>query len=292
MKLTAASTKTLKNGVKIPILGLGVYKAPKEDTVNIVYKALQQGYRHVDSAQFYGNEREVGLAIAKFLKETPGQSRNDIFYTTKLAPTNGTYEQAKSAIEASLEKVKEIGYIDLFLIHSPASEKKQRLDMWKALQEFYEDGKIKAIGVSNYSVLLLKELLGWEGLKVEPLVNQFELNPWLVRPDLVDFCNKQNIIIEAFSPLTRGHRLKDPELLELIEKSYPGKTTAQILIRWSLQMGFVPLPKSSNEERLLSNLESLDFEISDEDMKKLTHQDDYYVSNPAFDPIKKYFDKL
>ncbi|CEP62907.1 aldo/keto reductase family protein LALA0_S06e06590g [Lachancea lanzarotensis] len=291
MSLSAATTKTLKNGVKIPIIGLGVYKAPKDETETIVYKALQQGYKHIDSAQFYGNEREVGLAIAKFLKDTPGKSRADVFYTTKLAPTNTTYEQAKSAIEESLQKVKEIGYVDLFLIHAPAAEKQQRLNMWKALQEYYEEGKIKAIGVSNYSVLLLKELLGWDGLKVEPAVNQFELNPWLVRPDLVEFCKAQNIIIEAFSPLTRGHRLEDPELLELIEKSYPGKTTAQILIRWSLQMGFVPLPKSSNEKRLLSNLQSLDFEISDADMEKLTHKDDYYVSNPNFDPIKKYFDK-
>ncbi|SCV04517.1 LAME_0H19064g1_1 [Lachancea meyersii CBS 8951] len=291
MKLTPATTKTLKNGVKIPILGLGVYKAPKEETESIVYTALKQGYRHIDSAQFYGNEREVGLAIAKYLKDEPGSSRNDVFYTTKLAPTNATYEQAKSAILESLEKVKEIGYIDLCLIHSPALEKTQRLDMWKALQEFYEEGRIKAIGVSNYSVLLLKELLGWEGLKVEPSVNQFELNPWLLRLDLCEFCNEKGIVIEAFSPLTRGKRLDDPELLRLIEKSYPGKTTAQILIRWSLQMGFIPLPKSSNEQRLLANLQSLDFEISDEDMKQLTHENDYYVSNPAFDPIKKYFDK-
>ncbi|SCU88529.1 LANO_0D02366g1_1 [Lachancea nothofagi CBS 11611] len=286
MKLTASTTKTLKNGVKIPILGLGVYKAPKEETEHIVYTALKQGYRHVDTAQFYGNEREVGLAIARFLKDTPEFTRSDVFYTTKVSPTNHGYEQAKKSILESLEKVKEIGYVDLFLIHNPMAEPEQRLGTWRALQEFYEEGKIKAIGVSNYSIKHLEELLNWKELKVEPMVNQYELNPWLLREDLCAFCESKGIIIEAFSPLTRGFRMKDPLLQKVIEKSYPGKSPAQILIRWSLQKGFIPLPKSSNEQRLRANLESLDFEISDEDMKTLTHENDYFVSNPNFDPIK------
>ncbi|SCU95268.1 LADA_0G14620g1_1 [Lachancea dasiensis] len=285
----ATKTKTLLNGVKIPILGLGVYKAAKEETERIVYTALKQGYRHVDSAEFYGNEREVGLAIAKFLKDTPTVSRGDIFYTTKVAPTCLGYEEAKMAIARSLERVKEIDYVDLFLIHSPVPDAEKRLGAWKALQEYYEQGKIKAIGVSNYNIELLEELLNWDGLKVTPVVNQFELNPWLVRKELCDYCVSKGIVIEAFSPLTRGFRMDDPALQQVVKKSHPDKTPAQILIRWSLQMGFIPLPKSSNEQRLLANLESLDFELSDEDMKILTHENDYYVSNPAFDPISKKY---
>lgn len=267
MNLTPSTTKTLTNGVKIPVLALGVYEAPKEETEHTVFTALKSGYRHVDCAQLYGNEREVGLGIAKFLKETPNVSRSEIFYTTKVSGDNHGYEKAKKSIIKSLEDVKEIEYIDLLLIHNPIAATEERLGTWKALQEAYAEGKVRAIGVSNYSIKHLEELYNWEGLKVEPMVNQFELNPWLTRKELCEYCEKKGMVLEAFSPLTRGQKFSDPQLQELIKTSYPNQTPAQILIRWSLQMGFIPLPKSSNSKRQISNLQALDFEISDKDMK-------------------------
>lgn len=285
MKITPTTTYTLRNGVKIPVIGLGVYLSPKKETEHIVYTGLKQGYRHVDTAKFYGNEREVSLGIAKFLEETPSCSRSDIFYTTKIYHEDFGYEETKKAIAKSLEEAKELGYIDLLLMHSPTGGKEKRLATWKAFQEFYEQGKLKAIGISNFSIAHTEELYGWDGLKVEPMVNQFEINPWLTRKELCEYCKKKGIVIEAFSPLTRGQRLDDPQLVSIAEK-YPGRSTAQLLIRWSLEMGFIPLPKSSNEKRLLQNLQACDFEMSKEDVKALTHDEDYFLMNKDFDPIK------
>ncbi|CUS24151.1 LAQU0S14e01288g1_1 [Lachancea quebecensis] len=286
MSITATTTKTLTNGVKIPVLGFGTYQTPKEKTESIVHAAFKLGYRHVDTAQLYENERECALAVIKFLKESPKVSRDQVFYTTKVAGDNHGYEAAKKSIIESLERAKELEYVDLFLIHNPCADTEKRLGTYKALQEFYKAGKIKAIGVSNYSIKHLEELYSWEGLEVKPMVNQFELNPWLTRKDLVKYCKDKNLVIEAFSPITRAKRFSDPVVEKLLKESYPGRTPAQLLIRWSLQMGFIPLPKSVHEDRAESNLHALDFEISPEDMKALTHDDDHFLAQPGFDPIE------
>lgn len=286
MRFTPGTTYALKNGVKMPCLGLGLYQTPKEETTNIVHNALKLGYRQVDSAQLYGNEREACLGITKFLEESPKVSRSDIFFTTKIKTQDQGYESAKKSIEESLNRVKELDYIDLFLIHAPLTNKEKRLGTWKAFQEYYETGKIKAIGVSNYGIQHLEEMYQWDGLKIDPMVNQYELNPWLTRKELSNYCHQKGMIIQAYSPLTRARRLQDPELVKLVEDSYPEQTSAQILVNWSLQMGFVPLVKTVHEDRLKENIKSCDFELSSADLKKLTHDDQYYLSQPKWDPIK------
>lgn len=268
MSLTAQSTYILNNGVYIPVIALGVYKTGTNVAKQVVYDALELGYRHFDCADLYGNESEVGEGIAKWLKDT-GVKREEIFYTTKIFDAQQGYEEATKQIDVSLERVKHLGYIDLMLIHSPLTSKAKRLGTWKALQEGVKAGKIKSIGVSNYGIHHLKELFEWDGYEIEPVVDQVELNPWLMRTELHDFCKSKNILLQAYSPLTRCMMFGDPTLVKLAEKY--GKSPAQILIRWSLQMGFNVLPKSEKKTRLAQNLDVFDFEILDEDMAALSH---------------------
>lgn len=268
MPLTAQSTYILNNGVSIPVIALGVYKTGTNVAKQVVYDALEFGYRHFDCADVYGNESEVGEGIAKWLKDT-GVKREEIFYTTKIFNAQQGYEEATKQIDVSLERVKDLGYIDLMLIHTPLTSKAKRLGTWKALQEGVKAGKIKSIGVSNYGIHHLKELFEWDGYEIEPVVDQVELNPWLMRTELHDFCKSKNILMQAYSPLTRCKMFGDPTLVKLAEKY--GKSPAQILIRWSLQMGFNVLPKSEKKTRLAQNLDVFDFEILDEDMAALSH---------------------
>ena len=267
--LTKYSTYSLNNGAKIPVIAMGVYLTPPNVASQVAYNALSVGYRHLDSAQMYENEQEVGEGIVKWLKESSDRRREDVYYTTKILDSNHGYEKAKKAIEGSLERVKSLKYIDLMLIHSPQSNREKRLETWQAMQEAVENGQIKLIGVSNYGVHHLKELLEWDGLRIKPVVNQIELNPWLMRTKIVDYAKENNIILEAYSPLTQGKKLHDATLVELAEKD--NKSPAQILIRWSLQQGFVVLPKSEKKERAIENLDVFDFSILDEDMKTLSH---------------------
>lgn len=283
LTLSKDSKYKLNSGHEIPVIGLGVYLTPQDVASKIVYKALEDGYRHIDSAIAYKNESEVVEGIAKFLKDHPEVKRSEIYYTTKINAPNQGYEQATKTINESLEKAAAIDYIDLFLIHAPNTNKELRLGTWKALQEFADKGKVKSIGVSNYGKHHIEEIYNWDGFKIAPSINQIELNPWLTRKDLVDYLKSKDILPEAYSPLTRGKRLDDPELQKLAEKY--NKTTAQVLVRWSLDQGYITLPKTVNEERLLQNLELLDFKISEEDLKALTHDDEYYVTNPSWDPV-------
>lgn len=278
-------TKTIKlqNGVDIPAVGLGVYLVKNDEAEEIVYNGLKAGYRHVDSAQMYANEEGVSRGIKRWIDENPASNkREDVFFTTKILDVNHGYEKAKASLEVSLQKCSLIGYIDLVLIHSPQSDKERRLGTWKALQEFVDAGKVVSIGVSNYGVKHIEELLLWKDLLIKPVVNQIEVNPWLMRCELTEYCEKHDIKIEAYSPLTQGRKLDDPVLMAVAEKYQ--KDVAQILIRWSLQCGFIVLPKTSHKERLVSNLNVFDFDISAEDMGRLSHPKSYEVF-ASWDPV-------
>ncbi|KAK9313834.1 NADP-dependent oxidoreductase domain-containing protein [Lipomyces starkeyi] len=260
--LTFQSTLKLTSGSSIPRIGFGAYLANEE----AVYNALNAGYRMIDTAEFYRNEVECGSALARWLSET-GSKREDVYYVTKLWNSHHGYKATAEAIDESLRRAN-LDYIDLYLIHSPLSSRKLRLETWKAMQDAVKAGKIKSIGVSNYGVRHLQELLEWPQLEIKPSVNQVEVHPWLPRKDIVSFCHGNDIVVEAYSPLTRGKRFKEPVIRELCKK-YGDKTPAQILIRWSLQQGLVPIPKSNNPERIKANLDVFGFSISDEDMAKL-----------------------
>lgn len=264
----------LSSGHSIPAIALGVYETPSQSAAKIVEFALSNGYRHIDSAAAYHNEQEVGKGILSFLEKTPSVKRENIFYTTKIKERDHGYENATKAIETSLSLVQDLGYIDLILIHSPLSNREKRLGTWRALQEAVEKGIVKSIGVSNYGITHLKELLQWEGLKIKPVLNQVELSPWLQRTELVEFCEQNDIRLEAYSPLTRATKFDDKKLQELAKKY--NKSPAQILIKWSLQKNFIPLPKSVTESRIKSNIDVFDFELETQEVEELGDKNAYY----------------
>ncbi|MGA2198926.1 MAG: aldo/keto reductase [Nitrososphaerales archaeon] len=242
----------------MPLLGLGVYQTtPGKATEEAVKSALRVGYRHIDTASLYGNEESVGRAV-----RGSGVPRDQVFVTTKLWNSDHGYDSALRACDESLRRLG-LGYIDLYLVHWPVPE--LRGETWKALVELQRRGSCRAIGVSNYTVRHLDELL--EGSKVVPDVDQVEFNPFLYQEELLGFCKERKIQLEAYSPLTRGHRLHHPVVLEL-GRTY-SKSPAQILIRWSLQHGLVVIPKSARPERIRENSEVFDFEISAADMSRL-----------------------
>ena len=248
-------TLTLNNKTKIPILGLGVYQAnPGKETENAVLNALQTGYRHIDTAAVYNNEEAVGIAI----KESK-ISREEIFVTTKL--WNAGHSDPLKAFNESLRKL-DLDYVDLYLIHWPVE---QRLNSWKILEEIYKSGKAKSIGVSNFTIKHLKELL--KVAKIIPVINQVEFSPYLYQKELLNFCNENKIQLEAYSPLTKGHKLNDKKLIDLAKKY--NKTSAQILIKWELQHKIVAIPKSTKEFRIKENFDVFNFNIEKEDMNKL-----------------------
>jgi diketogulonate reductase-like aldo/keto reductase len=254
------TTVTLNNGVTIPILGLGVYQSPPGGmTKQAVLDALEAGYRHVDTARIYGNEKDVGRAVAE-----SGIPREEIFVTTKLWNADQGYESTLDACEISLGKM-DFDYVDLYLMHWPVEGR--RLASWTAMEELMAKGKCRSIGISNFMVHHLEELL--RQAHVVPAINQIEMSPYnyLQRKETVDLCQAAGIVIEAYSPLTKGRKLRDPRLVEMAAKY--GKTAAQLLIRWALEKGFVVLPKSVNRERIVENADVFDFTISDADMTML-----------------------
>jgi diketogulonate reductase-like aldo/keto reductase len=257
-ELSLETTVRLNNGIEMPVFGLGTYQAGRgEETRNAVGVALNTGYRLLDTASIYGNERDVGIAVRE-----SGIPREDIFVTTKLWNSDHGYEPALSACEASLKRMG-LSYVDLYLIHWPV--RGLRKESWKALEVLLEKGKCRAIGVSNYMERHLIELLG--DSSVVPAVNQVEFHPYLYLKELSEFCMSRGIFLEAYSPLTQGEMLDDPKLVELASRY--SKTTAQILIRWSLQRGAVVIPKSSRKKRIIENANVFDFSISDGDMRIL-----------------------
>ena len=252
------STKVkLNNGVKMPILGLGTWQLQGKETEEAILYALEAGYRLIDTAEIYGNEEGVGKALHK-----SGIPREEIFLTTKLWNSNHGYGPAIAACEKSLKRLG-LSYIDLYLIHWPANG--LRNETWKAMETLLEEGKCRAIGVSNYMIWHLEELLN--SSSIIPAVNQVEFNSYLYQEELLKFCCSHEIQLEAYSPLTKGLKLNDPKLVS-IATNY-SKSPAQILIRWVLQQGIVAIPKSSKKERIRDNANVFDFTISPEDIRVL-----------------------
>lgn len=260
MKLLT-ETYTLNNGQKIPKIGLGTWQVENgEEAYSSVLKALKVGYRHIDSAQGYQNEESVGKAI-----KDSGVPREEIFVTSKLESHIKDEQGARKAIEESLEK---LGYIDLFLIHAPwpwsnmgQDCKEGNVEVYKVMEEYYDKGALKSIGVSNFSKDDLQNIL--DHCDVVPQVNQIGYFIGMDQEETIDFCNKHNILVEAYSPLGIGYLLANEDIQEVAKKY--GKSTAQICIKYVLQKGTVPLPKTTKEHRMIENA-SLDFEIKEEDM--------------------------
>jgi diketogulonate reductase-like aldo/keto reductase len=250
----------LNTGAKMSQLGFGTWKLSNgREARNAVVEAIKIGYRLIDTAHIYGNEKSVGQAIAE--SEVP---REELFITTKLWNGDQGYDKALKAFDESLEKLG-LEYLDLYLIHWPATDK--RAESWKALQEIYKSGRAKAIGVSNYTVNHLEELLAESD--VVPAVNQVEFHPFLYaqQKELLEFCHKKGIVFEAYSPLARTHGMDNTILHAVAERH--AKTPAQVMLRWAIQHNTVPIPKSSNPERIRENFKIFNFELSDEEMKTI-----------------------
>lgn len=252
-----ADTVTLANGVRMPWLGLGVWRTPEGEVVEqAVAWALEAGYRHVDTAALYRNEVGVGNAI-----RASGIVRDEIFVTSKVWNSDQGYESTLRAFEASQKRL-DLGPLDLYLIHWPVAGKFQ--DTWRALERLYEEGRVRAIGVSNFQIHHLEELAATAN--VAPMVNQVELHPLLIQESLRDYCRTHGIRIEAWSPLMQGHL--DHPVLGRIARAH-GKTPAQVVLRWDLQHEIVTIPKSVHRERILENAEVFDFELTGQEMEAI-----------------------
>lgn len=253
-------TFQLQNGDTIPVLGFGTWKlADGEEAYSAVQTALRFGYRLIDTAALYNNEASVGRAIRE--SDVP---REEVFVTTKLREADHAYDDALAACRVSMERLG-LAYIDLYLIHWPTSAK--RLEAWKALVDLRRQGLVKHIGVSNYTVAHLNELL--DASTVVPEVNQIEFHPLVYKQQQEDvvYCQENNILVEAYSPFAQGKALSHPTLQQIAEKY--NKTVAQVLLRWSIQHRTIPLPKSSTTERIKQNLAVFDFELSIEEMNAM-----------------------
>ncbi|WP_250673893.1 aldo/keto reductase [Paraclostridium ghonii] len=266
----------LSNGIKIPLLGFGTYKSGSdEDTSKSVKNALKLGYRMIDTASFYGNE----VGIGKGIKESK-VDREEIFLVTKLWNEDHGYENTIEAFNKSLRNLN-VDYIDLYLIHWP---NKLNAETWRAFEDLHEMGKVKAIGVCNFKVNHLEELK--KSANIMPMVNQVEMHPFSIKNEILNYCKESNIKVIAWSPISRGRIFSNDLMISFSEKY--NKTIAQIALRWHIQRGVIPIPKSSNEDRIKENIDIFDFEISSEDMKHidlLNEGDDISVSKPPSNTI-------
>ncbi|MGM1049031.1 MAG: aldo/keto reductase [Bacillota bacterium] len=254
-------TTTLYNGVNMPWFGLGVFKVEEgPELVNAVRTAIQHGYRSVDTAAIYGNEEGVGQGIREGFA-TAGLNREDLFVTSKVWNADLGYELTLKAYEDSLQKLG-LEYLDLYLIHWPVEGK--YIEAWKALETLYKQGRVKAIGVSNFQIHHLEQLMKEE---IKPMVNQVEYHPRLTQTELQSFCQSNGIQLEAWSPLMQGQLLDQEDLRNIAEKHH--KSIAQIILRWDLQNGVVTIPKSTKEHRIMENAAIFDFELSGEDMQRI-----------------------
>ncbi|TMI56740.1 aldo/keto reductase [Candidatus Bathyarchaeota archaeon] len=271
MQTTVEPVVKLNNGVMIPRLGLGVYQSPPgQATQKAVEYALKVGYRHIDTARIYNNESDVGSAL-----RNSGVKREDVFITTKLWNSDQGYETALKACDASLKRLG-LKYLDLYLIHWPVQETRDK--SWKALVQLLKDGKCRSIGVSNYTIQHLTELL--EQSDIVPMVNQVEFSPFLYQKQLLEYCEKNKIQLEAYSPLTQGEKLNHPKIQQIAKKH--DKTPAQVLIRWSLQHNLVTIPKSVREQRIKENGQVFDYNLTTEDMRILDLLDENFRN--SWDP--------
>jgi len=256
------STTILHNGVRMPWFGLGVFKVEEgTEVVHAVKTAIKHGYRSIDTAAIYGNEEGVGQGIREGLAAS-SLSREDLFVTSKVWNADQGYETTLAAFETSLEKLG-LDYLDLYLIHWPVAGKYK--ETWRALETLYKAGRIRAIGVSNFQIHHLQDLM--KEAEIKPMVNQVEYHPRLTQVELQTFCREQGIQFEAWSPLMQGQLLEDPELQEIASKY--GKSIAQVILRWDLQQGVVTIPKSIKEHRIIENAAIFDFELTAEDMSRI-----------------------
>lgn len=255
--LTIGTRAALNNGGKMPLFGFGVWQIPGFKATQSVATALEYGYRLIDTAAIYGNEQQVGEAIRQ-----SGIPREEIFVTTKLWNGEHSPDRVFKAFESSYNKL-QCGPVDLYLSHFPIAG--QRNDAMKKIAEIQKAGYCKAIGVSNYTIAHLKELIDKTG--IVPAVNQVEVHPWLDQSELISFCRQQNILVQAYSPLAHGKKLNDPVVAEIAQNH--GKTPAQVLIRYALDLGLSVIPKSANPERILENSLVFDFNLTPKDMKRL-----------------------
>ena len=257
LKMSIPST-TLSNGSLIPKVGFGTWQIKDEKQCHeAINEALGAGYRHIDTAQIYGNEKFIGESLSR-----SGVKRSELFITTKISVVNFTASRVIPSFDKSLINLQS-DYVDLLLLHFPVP--KLRHKAWKKMEEIYDSGRAKNIGVSNYTVKHLEKLLS--ECRIRPAVNQVELHVFLQQPELIKYCMSQDIAIEAYSPLAHGYGL-DNKTLEDIAKKY-SKSTAQIMLRWCLEAGTIPLPKSISPKRIAENIAIFDFELDDNDLKQL-----------------------
>ncbi|WP_455675484.1 aldo/keto reductase [Pradoshia sp.] len=272
------TTLRLHNGTEIPCIGFGTWQTPDGETaVTAVKSAIDAGYRHIDTAAAYGNEESVGKAIRE-----SGLSREELFITSKVWNTDRGYESTLQAFERTLERLG-TDYLDLYLIHWPANSTQFEdwaqinLETWRAMTDLYKAGRIRAIGVSNFLPKHLQPLMETE---VKPMVNQIEYHPGLMQEETVDYCKENAILIEAWSPLGTGKMLSNETLMAIAAKY--NKSVAHLCIRWCMQNGTLPLPKSITPSRIADNLEVFDFEISDEDMTTINQME--YFGGSGLNP--------
>ena len=274
--MTAVPDVTLNNGRTIPQFGFGVFQIKPDDTAKAVTEALEAGYRHIDTAEMYGNEKEVGTAIAK-----SGLDRADVYVTSKL--NNGFHrpDDARRAFAGSLEALG-FDYLDLFLIHWPLPTRYggDYVSTWQTLEEFYHDGRARSIGVSNFQPHHLRRLHG--ECEITPAINQIECHPYLTQDDVRAFCAEYQIAIEAWSPLAQGLVLDDPTIVSIAKAV--GKTPAQVVLRWHIERGDIVFPKSVTPARIRENIDIFDFELSGEDVEAISALNKNHRTGP--DPDK------
>jgi len=257
MHTSITDKKNLNSGHGIPYLGFGTYQLRNHAAKEAILNALESGYRHIDTAAAYGNEKETGEALKE--SRIP---RNEVFITTKLWNEDQGYKTTFDAFERSLDRL-DLDYIDLYLIHWPVGGK--RLQSWKAMEEIMHSGRCKSIGVCNFTERHLTELL--KNCEIIPAVNQVEFNPFLFQEELLNYCNNQGISLEAYTPLSRGQKLDHPVIKEMSGRYH--KTPAQIMIRWGIEHDLIVIPKSAHKKRIIENADVFDFSIVPQDMLKL-----------------------
>lgn len=274
--MTIVPDASLNNGLRMPQMGLGVWQVPQSTVADTVATALEAGYRSIDTAAAYGNEAGVSEGLRR-----SGVDREDVFLASKLANPDQGYDPALRAFDATLERMG-LDYLDLYLIHWPLPHRDLYVSSWRALERLYADGRVRAIGVCNFQISHLERVLDEGG--IAPMVNQIELHPLLVQNKLRDFHSRHNLLTEAWSPLGHGKLLDDPTVTEIAEEL--DRTPAQVLLRWQTQLGNVAIPKSVTPERIRTNFDVFDFELSKEDMEAVNALDE----NRRFGPDPDEFD--